>query len=35
MKKGNTMTEVLYLLGFVVFWVALNRWILPRMGVQT
>jgi hypothetical protein len=25
----------LYLVGIIVFWVILNRWILPLMGVQT
>ncbi len=29
------MADVLYLIGFIVFWYVLNRWILPRMGVQT
>jgi hypothetical protein len=27
--------EVLIMVGFLVFWVALNRWVLPKMGVQT
>jgi len=27
--------EMLYLIGLIVFWYVLNRWILPRMGVQT
>ncbi len=29
------MADFLYLIGFIVFWYVLNRWILPRMGVQT
>lgn len=24
-----------YLLGIVAVWYALNRWILPKMGIQT
>ncbi len=35
MKKGKPMIEALYLVGFMVFWIALNRWILPRLGVPT
>jgi uncharacterized membrane protein YccC len=29
------MKELLILAGFFVFWIALQRYILPRMGVQT
>jgi len=29
------MTDLLILLGIVAAWFILNRWILPRMGVQT
>jgi hypothetical protein len=29
------MREVLSVVGFLVFWIALNRWVLPRVGVQT
>jgi uncharacterized membrane protein YccC len=29
------MKELLILAGFLVFWIALQRYILPRMGVQT
>lgn len=29
------MKELLILAGFIVFWIALQRYILPRMGVQT
>ena len=35
MKKGKPMIEALYLVGFMVSWIALNRWILPRLGVPT
>jgi len=27
--------ELLIMVGFLVFWVVLNRWVLPKMGVQT
>jgi len=27
--------DILILIGIVVAWYALNRWVLPRMGVQT
>lgn len=29
------MKEILFLLGFLVFWIALQRYILPRFGVET
>jgi hypothetical protein len=29
------MSEILVMLGIVVFWIALQVWILPRWGVQT
>ena len=29
------MTDLLVLVGVVLAWYALQRWILPRMGVQT
>jgi hypothetical protein len=29
------MRDFLMLIGFLVFWVALQRYILPRFGVQT
>jgi hypothetical protein len=29
------MRDLLMLVGFVAVWVALQRWVLPRMGVQT
>jgi len=29
------MQELLLLLGVVAAWYILNRWVLPRMGVQT
>lgn len=29
------MQDILVLLGFLVFWIALQKFILPRMGVQT
>jgi len=27
--------DILYLIGIVVAWYVLNRWILPRLGVPT
>jgi hypothetical protein len=29
------MKEVLLLVGFIGAWFILNRWVLPRFGVQT
>ena len=29
------MRDVLFVVGFIAFWIALNRWILPWFGVQT
>ena len=29
------MMDWLYLIGIIAVWYALNRWILPRMGIQT
>jgi len=29
------MKELLFLLGFVLFWIALQKYILPRLGVST
>ena len=29
------MRDILILVGFFVFWIALQRYILPRLGVQT
>jgi len=29
------MTSILILVGLVAFWIVLNRWVLPRMGIQT
>jgi len=29
------MFEVLVMVGFVVAWIVLNRWILPKLGVAT
>jgi hypothetical protein len=30
-----TITEILTLLAFLVAWVVLQSWLLPRMGVPT
>ena len=29
------MKDVLLVIGFLAFWIVLNRWFLPRFGVQT
>jgi hypothetical protein len=29
------MAELLFLLGILVLWFVLNRWVLPRLGVPT
>jgi hypothetical protein len=34
-QEGSTKMEILIILGFVVFWFALQAWILPRFGVST
>ena len=34
-KKGGSMNDFLILVGIVVCWNILNRYILPRMGIQT
>ncbi|WP_291317643.1 hypothetical protein [Desulfuromonas sp.] len=31
----RTIMEILGLLGFFAAWYILNKWILPRLGVQT
>jgi len=27
--------DILFILGIVVVWFILNKWVLPRMGIQT
>ena len=29
------MNDILFVIGIVAVWFILNRWILPKMGVQT
>jgi len=29
------MKEILILVGFVVFWIALQKFILPKLGIHT
>jgi len=29
------MKDILMMLGIVAVWYVLNRWVLPKMGVQT
>ncbi len=35
MERKKSMSEVLIMIGFVVAWIVLNRWILPKLGVAT
>jgi len=32
---GETMKDLLLLIGFLVFWVVLQKYILPRLGIST
>ena len=32
---GNIMKDMLVMIGFLVFWIALQKFILPRLGVPT
>ena len=34
-ERKNSMSEALIMVGFVVAWIVLNRWVLPRFGVAT
>lgn len=35
-RRGvGQMYELLIILGFLVLWLALQLWILPRFGIQT
>jgi len=34
-QGGKQMKEILLLLGFLAFWIVLQKYILPRLGVQT
>ncbi len=34
-ERGSTKMEIFFALGFVVLWIALQAWILPRFGVST
>jgi hypothetical protein len=33
--KGKSMSELLWVAGFVVLWFLLQTWILPKLGVST
>jgi hypothetical protein len=33
--RGNNMESLLFVVGFVALWIALQAWILPRFGVST
>lgn len=35
LERKKTMSEVLVMIGFVVAWIVLNRWVLPKLGVAT
>lgn len=35
MIRRTSIMEGLWVLGVVVLWIVLNRWVLPRMGVPT
>ncbi len=34
-SEGSSKMEILVIVGFLVFWFALQMWILPRFGVST
>lgn len=34
-KKTMQWQEILWIVGFLVVWFVLNRWVLPRFGVAT
>jgi hypothetical protein len=33
--RGASKMEIVFILGVVVLWIALQTWILPRFGVST
>lgn len=35
MERLRKHMDLLVMLVFLVGWIALNRWVLPKMGVQT
>jgi len=35
MEKRSGMTELLWIVGFIVAWILLQTWILPKLGVST
>lgn len=35
LERKMKMAEVWMYIGFVVAWIVLNRWLLPRLGVPT
>jgi hypothetical protein len=34
-KRGAKVMEPLLIIAFVVLWIALQAWVLPRFGVST
>jgi hypothetical protein len=35
LKEVYQLSSIVFLLLFIAFWVVLNTWILPKMGVRT
>ena len=33
--RSLTVMEIIYLVGIVVVWFALQKWVLPRLGIRT
>ena len=33
--RSLTVMEIIYLVGILVVWFALQKWILPRLGIRT
>jgi hypothetical protein len=34
-ERKKTMSDVWVMIGVVVAWIVLNRWVLPKLGVPT
>jgi hypothetical protein len=34
-REGRTSMEILVALGFLVVWIILQVWVLPKMGIRT
>jgi|GEM_PF-552400 uncharacterized membrane protein YdcZ (DUF606 family) len=35
LEQGGVMPEWIWIVGLIVAWVVINRWVLPRLGVKT